>query len=114
MWAFWITHMNAYLCAILCLVIGVEGNIQKQWGDYELEVLCTNFFENYLGINPWVYKKQQKKPHIRNTSINIIQTLDPIGSKTKYIKNFLSSTIHILDSHQKQTNNKARAYFITF
>jgi hypothetical protein len=29
MWAFWITHMNAYLCAILCLVIGVEGNIQN-------------------------------------------------------------------------------------
>jgi ABC-type phosphate/phosphonate transport system permease subunit len=26
----WITHMVAYLCTILCLVIGIQANIQNQ------------------------------------------------------------------------------------
>ncbi len=38
MWAFKIIHMVAYLCAILCLVINIQGNIQKQWTDSVLEV----------------------------------------------------------------------------
>jgi hypothetical protein len=41
MWAFWIMHMTIYLRLIFCSMIGVQGNTQKQWGNYELEALCT-------------------------------------------------------------------------
>jgi hypothetical protein len=41
MWAFWITHMVSYLFAILCPIIGIQDNIQKQLGDCELEALHT-------------------------------------------------------------------------
>ncbi len=51
-------HMTTYLCVILCLVIGVQGNIQKQWGDYELEALSQKI-EKCVGINPWLNKEQQ-------------------------------------------------------
>jgi hypothetical protein len=54
--------MVAYLCAILCSVIGVRGNIQKQWSDYELKALYTKKIEKCLGINPWVNKEQQRNP----------------------------------------------------
>ncbi len=38
----WAWRIAAYLCAILCLVIGVQGNIQKRWSDCEsMEALCT-------------------------------------------------------------------------
>jgi len=69
MWAFWITHMATYLFAILCLVIGIQGNIQKQWGDCELKALCTNFFEKCLEINPWVNKEQQRDPTQETTQL---------------------------------------------
>jgi hypothetical protein len=54
--------MNAYLCAILYSITGIQGNIKKQWGDCELEVLWTKKIENYLKINLGLNKQRQKDP----------------------------------------------------
>jgi hypothetical protein len=72
--------MVAYLCIILCLVIGIQANIQNfnevsvNWKLYAHKKL-KNILELILS---WT-----KRPHIGNNSINITQTLNTIGSKTK-------------------------------
>lgn len=62
MWAFKIIHMVAYLCAILCSIINIQGNISKQWTDNELKALCYKNIEKCLRIMSWVNKEEQRDP----------------------------------------------------
>jgi hypothetical protein len=87
MWAFWITHMVAYLCAILCLVMGIQGNIQKQWGACEFEALCTQKLRSFKNLF-FGEQRTTKRPHTRNNSINTSQTLNTIKNQVSPLKIF--------------------------
>jgi hypothetical protein len=72
-----------------------------------------NFFEKCLGINPWVNIEQQRDPTHETTQLIQLKHWIPLHHQkpNKSIKDF-PSTIHRMDSHQKQVNTKVRTYFI--
>jgi hypothetical protein len=72
-----------------------------------------NFFEKCLGINPWVNREQQKDPTHEKTQLIQLKHWIPLHHQkpNKSIKDF-PSTIHKMDSHQRQISTKAITYFI--